>query len=388
MRILHKYILKEMLKALALALAAVAGVVCFGLVLQALQQKGLGPLASFLYMGLSVPMAMYLALPMAAVLAATLVYGRLAAEHEVQACWASGIPVSSLLWPAMLLAIIGMGVSLALAAWPLPESSYAAKALTLKDLERHFFSQLNEGRISIKEANVQMTVDRVVDNTLYGPTVKYRDPKSGQTYVYAQYGRVEFDKAHNEAKLALWDALVVDELHAMPVRSKVHSLVIQLPTYVPRKENDLSLWHLLLMQSHPELFDRVRMLKEGTPEAVVQYHKDAARAEIMAELHKRLATALGCFGLVLVGAGLGMYFHSGHLLTAFGVALVPWFLSYLLTWVAERAASRAVKNPEDLMWIIWAPNVLVVLLGLAILAFIVWAWCHPMTLRDKILGRK
>jgi lipopolysaccharide export LptBFGC system permease protein LptF len=386
MRILHSYILKEMLKTLVLALAAVAGVVCFGLVLQALQQKGLGPLTSLLYMGLSVPMAVYLALPLAAVLAATLVYGRLAAEHEVQACWASGIPVSSLLWPAMLLALIGMGVSLALSAWPLPESAYAAKALALMDLERHFFSQLNDGRISVKEANVQMTVDRVIDTTLYGPTVKYRGP-NGQTYCYAQYGRIEFDKARNEAKLALWDALVVDELHAMPVRSKVHSLVIPLPTYVPRKSDDLSLWYLPLVQNHPELADRVRMLKENTPEAVVQYHKDAARAEVMAEMHKRLATALGCFGLVLVGAGLGMYFHSGHLLTAFGVALVPWFLSYLMTWVAERAASRAVKNPDDLMWIIWAPNVLVVLLGLATLAFIVWFWCHPTTLRDRILGR-
>jgi lipopolysaccharide export LptBFGC system permease protein LptF len=42
MRILHRYILKEMLKALALGLAAISGVVCFALVLVALQQKGLG----------------------------------------------------------------------------------------------------------------------------------------------------------------------------------------------------------------------------------------------------------------------------------------------------------------------------------------------------------
>jgi lipopolysaccharide export LptBFGC system permease protein LptF len=157
---------------------------------------------------------------------------------------------------------------------------------------------------------------------------------------------------------------------------------------VPRTENDLSLWHLMLVQSHPELSDRVRMLKEGTPDAVVQYHKDAMRADVMATMHKRLATALGCFGLVLVGAGLGMYFHSGHLLTAFGVALVPWFVSFMLTEVADRAASRAVKNPEGMMWLLWAPNVIVLLLGLTILAYIVWVWCHPTTLGDRLLGRK
>jgi lipopolysaccharide export LptBFGC system permease protein LptF len=386
MRILHAYILKEMLKALALALAAVAGVVCFGLVLQALQQKGLGPLASLLYMGLSVPVAVYLALPLAAVLAATLVYGRLAAEREVMACWASGIPAASLLWPAVLLALIAGGSALVLAAWPLPASSYAAQCLALADIERHFFTELSDGRISVKEANVQMTVDRVVNKTLYGPTVKYRGP-NGQTYCYARYGEVEFHKDANEAELVLLDALVVDELHANPVRAKEHRVFVPLPTYVPHREDDLSLWHLMLVQGHPELSDRVRKLKENTPEALVQYHKEAARAAVMAEFHKRLATALGCFGLALVGAGLGMYFHSGHLLTAFGVALAPWFLSFLMTWVAERAASRAVKNPDELMWIIWAPNVLVVLLGLAILAFIIWFWCHPVTLRDRLLGR-
>jgi lipopolysaccharide export LptBFGC system permease protein LptF len=386
MRILHKYILKEMLKALALALAAVSGVVCFGLVLMALQQKGLGPLASLIYMVLSVPVALYIALPLAAVLAATLVYGRLAAEREVMACWASGIPASSLTWPAALLAVVVLAASLALAAWPLPQSSYAAKRLALADLERHFFTELSDGRISVKEANVQITVDRVVGNMLYGPTVKYRGT-NGQTYCYARYGRVAFDKARNEATLALWDALVVDELHAMPVRG-THTVSVPLPTTVPHGENDLTLWELMLIQNHPEYADRVRRLKEGTPEAVVQFHKDVARAEAMAEMHKRLATALGCFGLVLVGAGLGMYLHSGHLLTSFGIALIPWLGSWLLTWVAVKAASRAVKNPEGLMWIIWTPNAGVVLLGLVILACIVWVWAHPVRLQDRLLGKR
>jgi len=385
MRILHSYILKDMLKALALALAAVSGVVCFGLVLQKLQQKGLGPLDSLLYMGISVPVAVYLALPLAAVLAAALTCGRLAADREVMACSASGIPVSSLLWPSILLALLASAGSLALATWPLPASSYAAKCITLADLERHFFTELADGRISVKEANIQLTADRVAGSMLYGPTVKYRGP-NGQTYCYARYGRVEFDKVRNEAKLALWDAMVSDELHSLPVRVAETTISVPLPTYVPRSENDLSLWHLALVQNHPELADRVRLLKEETPEPVVQYHKDAARTESMAEMHKRLAAALGCFGLVLVGAGLGMYFHSGHLLTSFGVALVPWLGSWLMTLVAQKAASRAVKNPEDLMWIIWAPNVLVVLLGVGVLACLVWFWARPVRLRDRLLA--
>jgi len=106
MRILHRYILKEMLKTLALGLASVTGVVAFGMVLRALEHYGLGPFTSALYMVLSMPKAAYFALPLAAVLAGTLVYGRLAAQNEVMACRASGIPIWSLFWPTIVLAVV------------------------------------------------------------------------------------------------------------------------------------------------------------------------------------------------------------------------------------------------------------------------------------------
>jgi hypothetical protein len=193
MRILHRYVFMEMLKALALAVAAVSGLVCFAMVLKALQEHGLGPVTSILYMGLSLPGAIYISLPLAGVLAATLVYGRLASDSEIQACRASGIPESSLLWPAVLMAILTSGLVFALGAWPVPESKYAAKRLALADVEQLFFSQLSNGKISIKDANFEMTADRVVGNMVYGPTIKHRSP-TGQTYCYAPYGEIAFGR--------------------------------------------------------------------------------------------------------------------------------------------------------------------------------------------------
>jgi lipopolysaccharide export LptBFGC system permease protein LptF len=385
MRILHRHILKEMLKALALALGAVSGLVCIALVLGKLQSQGLGPVASLQYMGLSVPGAVYLALPLAAVLAATLVYGRLASDRELMACQASGIPVSSLLWPAVLLAIFAGLVSLALAAWPLSESKYAAKCLALSDIERLFFSKLSDGRITVRERGFQMTVDRVEGHNLAGPTVKYLS-QNGQTYCYAPLGQVEFDKEAGEATLKLWDALVVDELHANPMRGD-HKVGVPLPKDVPRGEDDLSLWQLMFVQSHPEMSDEVKAARERFPEAVVELRKGKVRASATAELHGRLATALGCVGLVLIGAGLGVYFHSGHLLTAFGVSLIPWAFSFFLTMmVGVKTVSNAVKDPQRWVWTIWAPDVAVVILGLAVLGGLMWIWAHPIRLRHRLIG--
>ena len=382
MRILHRYILLEMLKALALALGAVSSVVCFAMVLSALQQQGLAPLTSLLYMGLSVPGAVYLALPLAAILAGTLVYGRLAADNELTACRASGIPPSSLFWPSFILAALAGGLTLFLAAWSMPESHYAAKRLARSDVENLFFTMLGtSGKVRWKQAQFDLSVDRVDGDILHGPILRHRG-KTGQTYCYAPYGQVKFDREANRAKLVVWDAFVLDE--DGPRIYGTHVIPLELPTTVPREESDLSLWQLLAVERHPELADSVRAQTDAKDTTLQSMMKNV-QAKALGEMHGRLAVALGCFGLVLVGAGLGMYFHSGHLLTAFGVALVPWMAATILTMTAVKTVCRAA-NPQASVWLVWTPNVAVVLLGLAILGYLAWFWATPVSLRN-LLGR-
>ena len=386
MRILHRYILRDMSKALGLALAAVAGVVSFGLVLPTLQEYGLGPLNSLLYMVLVIPRAAYLALPLSAALAGSLVYGRLAAENELMACRASGVPRWSLFWPTIVLAMVTGAVTLLLGAWPLPASKYTAKRLAQADVERLLFSKLSTtGKISVDEANFQMTVDRVAGTMLYGPTLKYRG-QGGQTYCYAPYGTASFDRPANRVRLTLREAVVVDEAHKVPLRG-THRVSLQLPTHLPRDEDELSLWHLMAAQHHPEITDRFKRLSAEAGLEAKRRMRQTVRARVMAEMHGRLALAVGCFGLVLVGAGLGMYFHSGHLLTAFGVALMPGLGAWYVTTAAIKTVARAAAHPEDELYLIWTPNFAVLLLGLALLAYLSWIWSSPIRLRDLLRRR-
>jgi len=386
MRILHRYILRDMSKALGLALAAVAGVVSFGLVLPALQEYGLGPLNSLLYMVLAVPRAAYLALPLAAALAGSLVYGRLAAENELMACRASGVPRWSLFWPTLVLAMAAGSVTLVLGAWPLPASKYAAKRLAKADAKRLLMSRLSTtGKFRLDQANLQLTVDRVVGDMLYGPTVKYTR-EQGATYCYAPYGRPEFGDPEDRVRVYMVDAIVLDESKTTRKRG-THVFTFRLPTHVPRDEDELSLWHLMAAQHHPEITDRFKQLPADAGPAAKRRTRQTVRARVMAEMHGRLALAVGCFGLVLVGAGLGMYFHSGHLLTAFGVALAPWFGAYYVTSLAVKTVERAVEHPEDELYLIWTPNFAVLLLGLALLAYLSWMWSSPVRLRDLLRRR-
>jgi len=384
MRILHKYILGDMLKALALAVAAVSGVVCFGLVLPTLQEYGLDPVNSLLYMVLVLPRAAYLALPLSAALAGSLVYGRLASENELMACRASGIPRWSLFWPTLVLAVLAGAVTLGLAAWPLPASKFAAKALAKADAKRLLFSRLaTTGKFSLDEARLQLTVDRVVGDMFYGPTVKHTG-RSGATYCYAPYGHVAFEG--DRVRVTLVEGVILDEANTNPQRG-THVFTFRLPTHLPRDEDELSLWHLLAAEHHPEITDRYQRVADDTDEAGRRHIKRTVRARVLAELHGRLAMALGCLGLVLVGAGLGMYFHSGHLLTAFGVALVPGLGAWYITTVAVKTVARAIEHPEDQLYLIWTPNLAVVVTGLLLLAYLSWMWSSPVRLRDLVWRR-
>jgi lipopolysaccharide export system permease protein len=387
-RILHRYILKELVKAFGLALAAITGVVSLGMVLKALQDEGIGPVTSLLYVGLSIPGAAYIALGLAAVLATTLVYGRLAADNEVMACQASGVPVSSLLWPTVLLAVVTAATNLFLAVWPLPESGYAVKRLSLADVERLFFTRLSStGKIKVRDAGFEMSVDRVEGNRLSGPALKYRGSE-GQTYAYAPYGLVEFDRKRHSVSLFLSDAQVIQENGRVENRG-THIVGLTLPTEVPRDIKNLSLWRLLAAQQHPERFSEVlKDLKEGesSPEAI-QREKDKVRARALAEMHGRLAAAVGCFGLVLLGAGLGVLFHSGHLLTAFGVALAPWLGAFLMSLAGQKAVSAEIENPQDVIYLIWSPNLLMALLAVCLLGYLAWGWTSPTRLRDLVRKR-
>jgi lipopolysaccharide export LptBFGC system permease protein LptF len=378
MRILHRYILREMSKAFGLGLAAITGVLCLGLVLKELQDKGLGPVTSVVYMLLAIPFATYLALALAAVLATTVVYGRLTADREIQACRASGIPLASLLWPAVVLAV-GMALaSLALAAWPLPEGHYAMKRLALADVERVFFAELADKNVKVRREGFQLTVDRVDGDVLYGPTLTRRRGDQ-ETYVYAPIGKVQFDHARNQVNLTLWDSLIIRESGETPVRG-THKVSLELPSEVPRAIGERTLWELMAAQHYPAQFSNIlsdpQQSKDLTAQEV-QREKNKVRAAAMAAFHGRLATAVGCLGLVILGAVLGIVFHSGHLLTAFIIAAVPGIGASLATMAGMQVVESHVEQAENWLYLVWLPNMAMVVLAAGAVAYLLWVWARP-----------
>lgn len=111
-RTLFWYIFKDLLRIFLLASGAIAAIMSFGGLLRPVTEHGLdaaqiGKILSYL-MG---AMTTY-SLPIAALFATTMVYGRLAADNEITACRAGGISHLAMATPALLLGVTVAIISL------------------------------------------------------------------------------------------------------------------------------------------------------------------------------------------------------------------------------------------------------------------------------------
>jgi lipopolysaccharide export LptBFGC system permease protein LptF len=112
LRTLHGYLTKELAKVTALALIAFTLVMTVFAIIEPLRKMGLSADQAISLIGYTLPSMLSLTLPIAALFATTIVYGRFSQDNELLACRASGISSSSLVWPALALGVIATIVSL------------------------------------------------------------------------------------------------------------------------------------------------------------------------------------------------------------------------------------------------------------------------------------
>ena len=109
---LQKYIFREMGKAFLLTSVGLMAVLGLGGgVMNMLKLDGISALQLLKIMALVFPVAGTLTLPIAALFAATVTYGRLSADNELVACRSSGINIHELFLPTMVISLASAIVS-------------------------------------------------------------------------------------------------------------------------------------------------------------------------------------------------------------------------------------------------------------------------------------
>ncbi len=209
---LQRYIFRELFKVFALATIGLTLILSLGGVLQPVQEYGVGPKQVVHILVYFMPITLTFVLPMAALFASALAYGRFASDNELDACRASGISLLTLVYPGLVLAILVAIANLVLSFHVMPHFVHLAekalkadaKQILFRNIERRGFYELPPDGEYLLYADYADTKN----DTLHGIVVVENERGAIGRIRTAGAARIHFDPhdRFNEIRLDVFDA--------------------------------------------------------------------------------------------------------------------------------------------------------------------------------------
>jgi lipopolysaccharide export LptBFGC system permease protein LptF len=226
---LHSYVLRELLKTFGLALATLTVLFTMGGGLyNVVRYEGVSAADVFGFLPLLIPIVITLTMPMAALFAATMVYGRLAADNELTACRAAGINIHRLFLSAILLSIFVAAFSLLLGSFVIPGSMQRLENFARNNLRDLVAQQLqykgfiHRGRND--EDRYTITAERVQGVTDTALREKQFEVAPGLNYLLITNATfLQVDKAGDLARFAVAEhVLCAFDTRVSPLEVTIH----------------------------------------------------------------------------------------------------------------------------------------------------------------------
>ncbi|KPK44357.1 MAG: hypothetical protein AMJ65_03270 [Phycisphaerae bacterium SG8_4] len=195
---LHRYIFRELFRVFLLASVGLTLILSLGSILQPVQEFGLGSRQVLSLMGYFLPITLTFVLPMAALFAGALVYGRFASDNEFDACRATGISVLTLVYPGLALAIVVAIANLLLSFYVMPVFVHRAEQSLKADAKQILFRNIQRRRYYPLPPDEKYLIYAdhadLPSSTLSGVIVtKMKNYKEIEEITTAETAKIEFD---------------------------------------------------------------------------------------------------------------------------------------------------------------------------------------------------
>lgn len=292
-------------------------------------------------------------LPMALLFSVLLTYGRLSQDCEIVALKASGLHMSSLIAPALVLAgIIGL-VSGQLSFNIAPWGNRQFEVLYTNLANTKAAAAVKEGTFSEGFFDMVIYANKVASDEGHLKDLFIYDEKSSDIplTIIAKDGYIIPDPQNPRTEILL--RLKNGEIHR---QAQAHTK-ISFENYDVKFSQNLQLIEREKSPPSLTLEEIRRRLKESSLD------KDPElKRTLQAEYHKRIAISVLCFVFALIGVGLGINTNrraakAGGMILCIGLIIFYWVL-----YVSAEGMARGGTLPAGIA--IWSPNVIFGLLGL------------------------
>jgi lipopolysaccharide export system permease protein len=337
-RIIHRYLIAEVLTPFAVSLLAFTIIVFSGrllLITRMILVKGIGLgeiLKSTLYL---LPYLMVFTLPMAATVGIILAFMRLSVDHEMMALKTAGLSYFRLLLPILGFSLVVALITLFLTTYGSPWGQKSTRVLLAEVVKKRADLGLQEQTFNTDFRNLTLFVNRVAPQggRLTGIFINdVREAENPQT-IYAERGEICYEPTQESMFLRLFEGLVIrwgTELgNRQTVKFKTYELPLQLFTFASRgriSEREMSL---------RELQEGIRAETTGSKRHV----------RLVVELHQRLALPLGALLLCLLAMPLGLSPRIHGRTWGLIVGLLTFLIYYVVFTASWRLAFSTHLTP-------------------------------------------
>ncbi|OGV65405.1 MAG: hypothetical protein A2283_01600 [Lentisphaerae bacterium RIFOXYA12_FULL_48_11] len=357
MKIIHKYIASVFLLSFIVTLVIVTFVISMGVIFRVtdLLAKGV-PWQSVINMYLcGIPVALTFSIPVSALTASLLVFGRLSADGEVAAMRACGIGMWQIVSAPVMLSLVMMLACLYLCNELGPLGHYRSRQIMRTLGAGSAVKLLDEGRFIQDFNGFIVFIGKKKGNEIFNVRIyDIRNPKFKRE-IQAKSGVVTTDPITKDVMMELKGVRIdkFSEDSPLPMFCDTWPLRIGNPLNVKtyrKRQDDLPFLGLL---------EGMRNMASYNP-SLSSYDQEKMKSSFAVELNKRIVLSISCFAFVLLGVPLGVTAHRKESSVGIGISLFLVFNFYLFVIIAESLATRPEYRPD---LIVWLPVVIAVCLG-------------------------
>ncbi len=375
MRILTRYILWEVTAVFLATLATMTGLVFVALIGKEAVENGLGLSPILRLLPYMLPQAMQFAVPGGLLMAATSVFGRVAASNEMTAIKSLGISPLVMIWPAVLLSGALSLVSVVLNDVAVSWGRGGVDRVILESLEEIVYGRLRTVR-SYSNDRLEVNVRDVAGRQLVKPIIQFRAPDGRPpSVVKADAAELEADPAANAITIRLYNAeadmngwsithpgefvrsFPLDEITGRSAASRTpsdYALNEIGPAKVKQAESIAQVKHEMAADAGAALL--LGNLSELSQASWQRRESDLVSSQrwlyrLNTEPHRRWANGFSCLGFVLIGAPLAIRRKHGEFWGSFFICFLPILLLYypMLVGMVDQAKDGVV--PPQAVWL-------------------------------------
>lgn len=362
MKILHRYIIKELLPPFFVGLGFFTFVFILNPILRLVDLiivknvEFFTVLKLFFYL---LPSTVAIVIPMATLVAVLMAFGRFSSDSEIIAMRACGISYLDIFLPVI---IFGFIISIAGSIFNdtiLPAGNYAFKQLYKEIIQRKPLAEVEEHTLT-RIGNRIVGIDRIDkrDDIMYGIVIFEREPGGRMRTITAKRGEwiESTEKKISENKV----------LHIM--RLQLEDGNIQHPSgkefnqfsHIPFKRMIINFTETIRYLTEVEKGTREKTTKEILAEIRKVQNTGRRPYRLWVEYHKRFSIPFAALAFVLLGAPLGIVSRRSGKSVALGVSVIIIILYYLVYTFGESIAREGKLNEFFAMWL---PNFIFSLIG-------------------------